>query len=340
MGNIKIVFSINNNYAPYLSVVLHSIYDHLDKTKACEIIILNKDVSRENICILKNEFSSNRFCLNFIDMNPIVRGKDFYVGNRLSVETYFRLFLPWILTNTSKVIYLDCDMIINHDIYNLWNINVDDYLIGATRDCGIIGFCYNDNFDRREYTEKVLKISNMNNYLQAGVLIMNLDAFRKRFSIDRMRSIILNNRFRHHDQDILNIICDGKILFLEQRWDFVIENKRLKMLESIQLSPDWIREAYEDAKQNPYIIHYASEQKPWLYPECEYGDLYWKYVRLSSYCDEIVGRRQVYLQNKQRFFSKLKDGIKNFFNERVLPIGTKRRKIIKKFLKGNIISAR
>ncbi len=333
MENMTIVFSVNNNYVPYLSVILHSIYNHLNTFKQCEIIILHKDISHKNIFMLRNEFSTSSFHLNFIDMNPIIDGKDFYIGNRLSVETYFRLFLPWILTDRSKAIYLDCDMIVNHDIYELWNADLEGYLLAATRDCGIIGFCYNDNFDRREYTERVLKISNINNYLQAGVLLMNLNAFRKQFSLEQMRNIILNNKFRHHDQDILNIICDGQILFLEQRWDFVIENKRLKMLESIQMSPKWIQASYKDAKQNPYIIHYASEQKPWFYSECEYGDLYWKYVSLSSYHGEIIRRREEYLQDKQKLFSKMKDGIKLFINEKFLPIGSRRRKIVKGFFR-------
>lgn len=334
MKHMTIVFSINNKYVPYLSVILHSLFYHLDGKKKCEIVILHKDISEENIVTLKSEFTRDFCCLNFIDMNPIIKGEKFYVGSRLSVETYFRLFLPWILTDKSKVIYLDCDMIVNRDISELWNVNLNGYLLAATRDCGIIGFCYNNNFDRREYTERILKISNMDNYLQAGVLVMNLDAFREKFTLDQIRNIIINNKYRHHDQDILNIICDGQVLFLDQRWDFIIENKKLKMVKSIRMAPGWLLKAYENARENPYIIHYASEQKPWFYSKCEFGDLYWQYARQSVYYDFLVQDKKDFIRINKQLSNKLYSMILYLLNECILPIGSKRRKFIKMIFKG------
>ncbi|PKM45956.1 MAG: hypothetical protein CVV03_06005 [Firmicutes bacterium HGW-Firmicutes-8] len=45
-------------------------------------------------------------------------------------KQYYRISIPDLLDeNIQKVIYLDSDIIVTTDITNLWNINIDHYLL-------------------------------------------------------------------------------------------------------------------------------------------------------------------------------------------------------------------
>ena len=47
----------------------------------------------------------------------------------------FRLFLSDVL-RLPKVIYLDCDIVVEMDIAELWNICLNDYAAAAVREVG------------------------------------------------------------------------------------------------------------------------------------------------------------------------------------------------------------
>ena len=332
-ANVPVVFSLDNNYVPQLSVVLHSLVAHCEKNYNYDIIILQKDIGAENKAKLIREFSDMcNISLRFVDMQPYVNNLNLYTGNRLTVETYFRLFLPYILEEYTKVIYLDCDIAILHDLAEMYRVDMGDNLLAATRDCGIIGFCHNKNFDRLEYTHAVLKLKNIDDYIQAGVIMLNLEQFRQTYTQDAIVHLITTHNFRHHDQDALNILCEGRVCFLPQQWDFVIENKRLKMVESIRMAPPQISEAYFAARENPYIVHYASELKPWLFPQCELGDKYTTYMEQSAFYDVLLARKRKYDAEQKRPAVFVRKLLKDCVDRVIIPIGSKRRKILKKLI--------
>lgn len=330
-ANIPVVFSLDNNYVPQLSVVLHSLLAHCKKNENYDIIVLEKDITEDNKAQLMHEFADwHNLSIRFIDMTPYVSNLNLYTGNRLTVETYFRLFLPYLLEDYDKVIYLDCDIAILHDLAEMYHVDMGDNLIAATRDCGIVGFCHNPNFDRLEYTNAVLKLKNIDDYLQAGVIMLNLDQFRQTYSQDEIIRLITTNNFRHHDQDALNILCEGRIHWLSQQWDFVIENSKLKMVESIQMAPKYISEAYFLARKDPYIVHYASELKPWLYPQCEFGKQYVNYMKKSAYYQLMLLKKRANEAQRRQLLVAVRRFIRDSVDCVIFPIGSKRRKILKR----------
>jgi lipopolysaccharide biosynthesis glycosyltransferase len=110
----------------------------------------------------KREFISLKkiqdFEIEFIGINekqfkglPIFKTYDSKI---VSLANYYRLLIPELLpSEIEKVIYLDCDIILNKDISELWNINIKNYLGG----CVEIG----------------------QSYFNSGVMVLNLYEFRK-----------------------------------------------------------------------------------------------------------------------------------------------------------------
>ena len=51
----------------------------------------------------------------------------------------------------NKILYLDCDIIVNSDISELYNINIDDYMLAAAQDPDFLGQINGANPDTMRY---------------------------------------------------------------------------------------------------------------------------------------------------------------------------------------------
>ena len=47
----------------------------------------------------------------------------------ITLATYYRLKLASLLPNTDRIIYFDCDMVINSSLRDLFNTDIDNYLV-------------------------------------------------------------------------------------------------------------------------------------------------------------------------------------------------------------------
>ena len=89
------------------------------------------------------------------------------------MTTYFRLFIASLYPQYNKAIYLDSDIVVLHDVAELFNIDIGNNLVGAVPDDII-----QKNEVFQEYVEKVVGVSSYKNYFNAGVLVMNLEELR------------------------------------------------------------------------------------------------------------------------------------------------------------------
>lgn len=290
-NNIPIVFSSNNLYIPYVATVIQSIMDNSKSENGYDIFIMHRDINKSNQKLLTDFTHSWSNCsVRFIDMVPYIDDSSFFVGNRLTIETYFRIFMPEILSNYKKAIYLDVDIIVCADLADLFNEDINGYLLAATRDCWLVGLCHMNDNDRRQYTYEILQLKNCNDYFQAGVLVFNLEEFRKQLSVSYIMNTVKSYNWRHHDQDVLNVLCDGQVKYIDQAWDIVCENKRLAISDVVGWCPQEIASSYFCGKESPKIVHYAASEKPWNTPWIDFFELFWKCARKTPYYEIILCR--------------------------------------------------
>ena len=55
---------------------------------------------------------------------------------QLTVAAYGRLYIPEVLEGVSKVLYLDCDIIVTRDLSELWEIPFEGHALMAGRNRG------------------------------------------------------------------------------------------------------------------------------------------------------------------------------------------------------------
>ena len=283
--NVNIVFGVDDNYIQQLSVTIISIL--LNSCKKCNFnfYILNTGLKSKNKDKLESLKNIREFNINYID----VSGCDFskFPLNRewISIATYYRLFLSEVLPlNIEKCIYLDCDMIVEDDILELWNSDINDYLAGVVED-----ECSKSNVER-------LKLPVENNYFNAGMLVLNLKRIRE-FNLAENAINYFNknkNLITLQDQDILNGIFNGKCKYVDLRWNI---NTPAYMREKANHYYNRDIEAY--AIKNPGIIHFTGSYKPWFtYSMHPLRNEYLRYLCYSNFKNDIISYKCRELKSK------------------------------------------
>jgi lipopolysaccharide biosynthesis glycosyltransferase len=309
-----LVFSSNDYYVPYMSAMLQSIMENSCNTKKYSFYILNKDISIENTEMLINQIKKyNNFTIDFINVKNIFDNYNLYVSRHLTIETYFRLIIPYAFSNYPKVIYLDADMICTADISEIFDFNIDNYLVAAIRDLPQISlyYCPSEIKYIRAMHTILPKLKNPDNYFNGGLIIFNTIFFKETFNIEQLFEYTSTNNFQFHDQDALNSLTDGKCLLLPYHWNFMEVTKPAFL-------PKYLLDEYNNANDNPKIIHF----KPW---DREYhiihGELFWRYSANTPFIKYIIQRM------------KEKDFIYNdSFEKRILYNITNRKGIGLKFI--------
>jgi lipopolysaccharide biosynthesis glycosyltransferase len=178
-------------------------------------------------------------------------------GEHVSIATYFRLMLPTILPQSiTKVLYIDGDIICVDSLDELWNIPLDGIAAAAAPDmrCNDIR-----NLNR-------LSLDRSDEYLNAGVMLINLDWWRQNDVQNKAIRFISKNQnvCLYHDQDALNVVLHGYMQQFPIRYN--LQEHFLEPFENQFIS----QAHYEDlqsALENPCLIHYTGFRKPW-HREC------------------------------------------------------------------------
>ena len=181
-----------------------------------------------------------------------------------TLGTLYRLFIPDIIP-LDRVIYLDCDIIVNMDIKELWDIDTEGNIL--TGSPGILhGLA---DVLRKKLCEIDYKV-----YINAGVLIMEVGKIRDKGNLFSMSM----DWFAKHshlatlaDQDALNSIFRGNIKIISSKYN----NAQIE----------------EDLSDS--IVH-TWPHKSWLGLAGFRSDaLYWKLYLRSAWgenvtCDELI----------------------------------------------------
>lgn len=285
-GNIPIVFAADDGYCAIMSVMIQSIIENSSLENFYDIIILNRDISKKNMQLIKDMVNGkDNFAIRFFNVSKLIAMYDFFIGAKsdFSIDTYLRLLIPYVLSeNYHKAIYLDGDMIAFDDVAKLMDVDVSGFLLAACRDMSGLGLYYENNSERKKYRDCVLKIRKPDDYFVAGLLVMNLDKFRQEITCEKLLDFSLSRKWQQYDQDILNVLCDnGKAKIIHQQWN-------LFKPYNIQLIPEACRQEIMEALENPKIIHYGGEGKPWKQEDVLFFDEFWRIALHSPYYNELL----------------------------------------------------
>ena len=289
--SIPICFSVNNNFLPFTGVMIQSIIEHSNNKDNYDIIVLCSDAKEE----LKNKmlFLANgkkNISIRFYDVNKFFKvpkslfTDNVYTQTSYSHEIYYRLLIPTLMPEYEKVLYFDGDMIALTDVAELYHTTeLGNNLIASSRDYAGLCHCYKEGDDRRWYREEVLGLSNVDNYILSGTLVINVPEFNKAYSGQKLMEIAGSMNWRQHDQDILNVVCENRILLVDGGWDY------LQDFGWINYLPDWLKKEYDESAKNVKIAHFAGQRKPWV-NSSQNSEKFWEICKRTPFFNDVIER--------------------------------------------------
>ncbi len=339
-NNIAILLAPNETYLPHAAVLIQSIIENSSKQNNYDIILFKTDiVERTKKLVLKQIENHPNFSIRFFDISKSIyqyANLHFPTYAYASIETYFRMLAPYILKNYNKILYLDSDTIVLKDIAELYNTNIDNYLIGACRDLISFGAMHIDL--ARSTSHKKVELNNLYTYYNAGVLLINIQAFRKNFFKDTIMKVQHENNFDYYDQDALNYLTKDRTYILDSRWNVLRDAWNTIENELIYAPIEYYNmmlEVYKD----PYIIHYITSKKPWKNLNDDFAEIYWHYARKTSFYEFIIYKEIERAKNDVIIMTKTENKLKKVVKKILMPLvncffpkNTKRREKLKKLL--------
>lgn len=340
-AGVPIVLSANDKFSPYLDIMIRSVIANASPEKEYDIIILYNDISEKNQHLISMAARDKQnISIRFIRVCEYFDAGKLFVDQHLSVETYYRLIIPEIMPNYHKILYLDCDMVADHDVAELYDFDLNGAVIGAAKDIDVAGQLNLNQNNWQTYATETLGLDSPYDYFQAGVLILDLDGLRRTMSSEDMIQMALTHSYRCHDQDILNIVCKNKVTYLPQQWNTLMDWQEVgrSRMDILKMAPRQLYEAYTQARKRPYLIHFAGYQKPWDVVDCDFAEYFWEYAKLSPYYPMLLKKTKRCLMDEREAelsrIAKMEQnaGIRKIANK-VLPIGSRRREWIKRIIK-------
>lgn len=332
-NGVPIVLSANDKFSPYLDIMIRSIIENASLSRTYDIIILYNDISEHNRSRISMAAQDRKnVSIRFIRVCQYFDTEKLFIDHHLSIETYYRLIIPEIMPDYHKILYLDCDMVANRDVAELYDIDLGDCVLGAVKDIDVAGQIKLEQNHWREYALNSLGLNQPYDYFQAGVLVIDLDKLRELTSAEKLIQLARLQKWRCHDQDVLNVVCKNRIYYIPQQWNVLMswqEGKRSRM-QIMKMAPKDLYEEYTAARKAPYIVHFAGYQKPWDVVNCDMAEYFWKYVRHSLYYPEILINIRTTVNTTSNEGTIYDNGQLRKIANRILPIGTRRREVVKK----------
>lgn len=276
-NRIAVCYITDNNFCKPTCVSIASLKANRSKNIEYKIYVFVDNVSN----ILQNKLKSMEEKNFEIEIQEISNQfKNLSMSPNVSTAhvnktALLKFSIANILSTENVVLYVDGDTVIQSDLRKLFKIDISN----------VYGAMVKDIVSEFEWHRKKIPYKDKY-YFNSGVMLLNLQMLRK----NNMEKKLIEYRTNYHnfymDQDAFNVAFDGKVKYLDVKWNFM--NKLLR-----EKSRNWIEKFYEiklpkkekDIFKKCEIVHFASDKKPWVYDigYCSY--LYKKYYEKSPFAN-------------------------------------------------------
>ena len=245
-NRIHIIMNMNNKYIYPTIVSMNSILknSNVNKTTIVYHILCPEDLKRGNLNKLKSFLSiyPSNLEMIFYNMGNLFHN---FKNNRFSEVTFYRLVTP-IFIPVEKVIYLDSDILAFEDLEELYLFPQKNFYVSGFLDFLSDGLDYIGLKSER--------------YINAGVILLNLDLIRKKKKYyDMLYMAKFNKKLNNNDQTIINYVFYPNIGILPSKFgifnfESIFDIKYL-YLKNIRLNLN-LSELVESFK-HPALMHYV-----------------------------------------------------------------------------------
>jgi lipopolysaccharide biosynthesis glycosyltransferase len=280
---VPVFYTITDDYAKYAAVSINSLIRNANPERSYRVVVMYDRLSLKNRVRLRNLVTKN-CAIEFHKMKYnlylriIVRycakrtgSADFFAG----AVYYYRTFIARLFPQYEKAIYVDADTVFTGDVGELFDIDLGEKVIAARVDPKVQAVP-----DFISYVEKAIGVP-AKEYVNSGVLLIDLKKMRKMHYITRMTDLIkkYDADLVAPDQDYLNVILKGQILHLGKEWNCQPEGENPK---------------------NAKLLHFNLSKKPWFNDDVNCGEEFWDAARGTGFYGDLMRGKENYTIKEAR----------------------------------------
>lgn len=257
---MNVLYASDDKFAEILGASLSSLLENNQDCEELNVYILDDGISKKNaekLNLLLKKYGRTGVFLKVDDVSI----PSSFISDRWPKVAFIRLFISELFDErVSRVLYLDCDTVVNGSLAELWHMDMGEHIIAGVCDC--LSPRYHAN----------LEMDLASPYINSGVMLIDLDKYRS-FSVrDKVLRFIEGHSdvIRYPDQDVINAVFEGRILTLAPKfnsitlfYDFSYDDM-LKYRKPIKY---YSREQVKEAVEEPVIIHFTTSflsLRPWI----------------------------------------------------------------------------
>ncbi|MDR0742689.1 MAG: glycosyltransferase family 8 protein [Puniceicoccales bacterium] len=244
---INLAFVFDDKFSDLFRVAAYSIAKNTKANLAIYVVDCGiSEINREKALKMQEK------CENILSVKIGIPKRvdvleNFPTEARFNSVVFYRLAIPKVFPELSRVIYLDCDIVAIGDISELWNEDLEGRPFGAVEEDG--------NFsDEKIRADKLayLKFPEENRYYNSGVLLIDSKKFEESQIFERVIEQVKQTKifFPCPEQDAMNIcLRNDEHLPLHPKYNFI---------PFASLS----KKCFASIEKNVVLIEYACV-KPW-----------------------------------------------------------------------------
>jgi lipopolysaccharide biosynthesis glycosyltransferase len=235
-----IVSAADERYVRHFAAMLHSAWTHHPDAR---FYLLDCGISPQTLAVLTDWTMARGIPLTVIKID-LARFAELPTSRIFPAAVYARLLIPELLPpDAERAIYIDADCVVVGSLSPLWDTALGDAAIAGVRDRGgpLEGLVGEEARD----------------YINSGVLLMNLSVWRRNQLAAAALNLIMWHDYDFPDQTAINLICSGRKLFVSNGWNLMLGDPPLR------LQGGALR-----------ILHWTAFKKPWLYRDALFGAAY------------------------------------------------------------------
>ena len=268
MSEIPIIIAFDENYLMPACVLLTSLFENAAADTEYGISIFADDTTRQK-ATQKVDDTLKRYPQHSVKwLDPAGNFSSAKNRNHLTTPNYYRFLIPDFLKEYDKAIWLDVDMIVKKDLTELFSTNLDGMYLGAV----LIGL---ENASVQHVP--------FDHYFNAGLLLMNLELWRRDNVAGKVRQLIEENDFSCPTQDPMNLIGYKKTIHLPVEYNVYLSPKSMKGHRKKEYLKFHTYPSFTELINRAAVLHFVENFKPWNdrdYPEKEE---WLKYFRKSVF---------------------------------------------------------
>lgn len=246
---MHLLVTLDRNYLKPLMIMLQS---HCAAHPDCrtELYVAHTSLEERDFEQLEHALPSGSIHIHNIQITQRYF-KNTPVLERIPEESFYRLLaFQYLPDEIDRCLYLDPDIYIRKSLLPFYNMDLGDAYVAAAG--------HMHGFGNR-FNKARLGLKEQERYFNSGVMLMNLKAIRRDFTLEKVLECLKENVqwLIMGDQDMANLLFGSRMILIDER----VYNLDERVFHYCQKREGFDLKAVETQTA---IIHYNGKYKPWL----------------------------------------------------------------------------